>query len=189
VARPCTAGEEQVLTLWRQQRQDAGQFVSKTQVEQPVGFVQHQMLDVAELERVVVHQIQQTARRGHHHVGTTAQAHHLRVDRDAAEHHGHLQRMRLGRCQVVGQPAQDFAHLGGQFARGHQDERAHPPRRGGWRLLQALQQGQGEGGGLAGAGLGRAQDISAMQDGRNGLLLDGRGSRETQLARGADEGG
>jgi hypothetical protein len=43
---------------------------------------------------------------------------------------------------------------------------------GGTGRREALQDGQGEGRGLAGAGLGAAQQVAAAQDVRNGLLLD-----------------
>jgi hypothetical protein len=41
--------------------------------------------------------------------------------------------------------------------------------------VQSLDQGDGESGGLAGAGLGTAQQVAAFQQVRNALGLDGRG--------------
>ena len=132
--------KEQVLAPRWQQRQGALQFLGKPQVQQPVGFVQHQQVHAGKLQRVVVHQIEQAARRGDHHIGTTAQAHHLRVDGDAAKHHGHFH----GLGQVLGQAAHHLTHLGGELACGHQNQRAHPPRCVGRTGLQLLQQGQGK---------------------------------------------
>jgi len=97
-----------------QQRQHALQFVGKAQVQQPVGFVQHQVRHGRQAQRVVVHQVQQAPRRGHHNVGTAAQAQHLRVDGYAAKHDGDLERL----LQVLRQAAQHFAHLRGQFTVG-----------------------------------------------------------------------
>ena len=61
--------------------------------------------------------------------------------------------------------------LGRQFAGGFQDQRAghagSGPARG-----QYFDHGQGETGGLAGAGLGAAKDIAAHQRHRNGLGLN-----------------
>ena len=66
--------EKQVLPLHGQQGQDARQLFGKAQVEQAVGFVEHQRRDTAQAERVVVDQVQQAPRRGHHDVGAAAQA-------------------------------------------------------------------------------------------------------------------
>jgi len=106
--------KQQGLALGGQQRQHALQFFSKSQVEQAVGFVQHQMLHIRQTHSVLVDQIEQTAGRGHHNVGTAPQRHHLRIDRDPAKDDGHFER--LG--QFVGQIGQHLTHLHGQFPRG-----------------------------------------------------------------------
>ena len=101
----------------------------------------------------MLHQVEQAAWRCHHHVGAAAQTHHLRIDRNPAEDHGHLGPLR----QMLRQASDDFTDLGRQLARRHEHECTRAPRRVLRPLLQALQQGQGEGGRLAGAGLGTAQ--------------------------------
>ena len=65
-----------------------------------------------------------------------------------------------------------FLHLRRQFAGGLQDQR---PRHAGpgAALLQERQHRQGEGGSLAGTGLGQTQDIPARQGWWNGFGLDG----------------
>ena len=78
------------------------------------------------VQRVVLDQVQQPARRGDHDVGAAAQRHHLRVDGDAAEGDRDLDRRR----QMPRQAAHRLADLRRQLARGHQDQRAQPARRG-----------------------------------------------------------
>ena len=53
---------------------------------------------------------------------------------------------------------------------------------------EALQDGQGEGGGLAGAGLGDADQVAAGKDGRDGRGLDGRRARYRLFGEGAGNG-
>ena len=177
--------EEQVLPPGRQQRQHALQFFGKAQVQQPVGFVQHQVRHGRQAQRVVVHQVQQAPRRGHHNVGTAAQAQHLRVDGYAAKHDGDLERL----LQVLRQAAQHFAHLRGQFTRRYQHQGTHPARPAGGAELQLLQQGQCEGRRFARPRLRRTQQVYPLQDGRNGARLNGRGRHKARLGGSVDKGG
>nr|GEU28390.1 putative uridine nucleosidase 2 [Tanacetum cinerariifolium] len=163
-------GKEQVLALPRQQLQDAPQLFAEAQVQQAVRLVQHQHRHARNLERVMVDQVQQPSRRGNHDIGAAAQGHHLRVDRHAAKHNRHLYRHRQMRHQL----AHRLSHLRRQLARGHQDQ-AMQLARAVAVVEQRLQQRQHEGGGFAGTGLGRAQQVLAAQDGGNGLALDGGG--------------
>ncbi len=66
-----------------------------------------------------------------------------------------------------------FADLLGQFARGgdHEHERALPAL----GVAQAVERGQREGRGLAGAGLGGGDEVAPFEHEGDGLLLDGRG--------------
>jgi hypothetical protein len=50
-----------------------------------------------------------------------------------------------------------------------------------------LQQREGEAGGLAGARLGRAEEVAAGEDDRDGLRLDGGGDRVALVGYGARE--
>ena len=174
--------EQQVLALARQQGQHALQFFGKTQVEQAVGFVEDQKAHAREAQRVVLHQVEEAPRGGHHHVGTAAQRHHLRVDGDAAKHHRHARRM----GHMARQALQHFAYLGRQFPCGGQHQGAWTPR---WlRALQLLQQRQGKRGRLARAGLRLSHQVGAAQDGRNRLGLDGGGAAKAQRASGGNKG-
>ena len=66
-----------------------------------------------------------------------------------------------------------LGHLDRQFARGHEHEALHGALAG----FELVENGQGEGSGLAGAGLGLADHIVAGQHGRDqgGLDRGGRG--------------
>ena len=54
---------------------------------------------------------------------------------------------------------------------------------------ELVQDGQQEGGRLAGAGLGGGDEVAAGEDGRDGLGLDGRGLGVAHLADGLDQDG
>ena len=58
--------------------------------------------------------------------------------------------------------------LGGQFAGGFQDQAAAP----GLVVVEERQNGQGERGGFAGAGLGAADDVAPLHDQGNGAHLN-----------------
>ena len=76
-------------------------------------------------------------------------------------------------AQVGAVSLEAVADLGGQFTRGRQDQHARRARLGGDAVLgQAMQDRQGEGGGLAGARLGDAQQVLALHDVGDGLFLD-----------------
>ena len=74
------------------------------------------------------------------------------------------------RAEVAAVPVHRLRHLHGELA----GRRQHQGARRGPAGPQPLQQRQGEGRGLAGAGRGLAEDVAARQHGRDGLALDRR---------------
>ena len=62
-----------------------------------------------------------------------------------------------------------MSHLEGEFPCRREHQRVDAVR----VLGQGLQDRQGEGQGLAGARLGHAEAVAALQDGRDAVLLDG----------------
>ena len=72
------------------------------QVQQPVGLVQHQALQLGQADRMALDQVEQPAGGGHDQFGAAAQSHHLRVDRHAAVQHGHDVGNRQGAADVRG---------------------------------------------------------------------------------------
>ena len=165
-------GEHQRLPLCRQLGDDFADVVDEAHVEHAVGFVEHEKLDVAETQRIALHEIEQPARRGDQDVDAVEQRANLRAHRHAAD------RQRRPQMQVAAIGAEAVEDLAGQFARRaeHQDAAAlahRRPRQGG----ELMQDRQREGRGLAGAGLGNADHVAARHQERDGLGLD-RGWRE-----------
>jgi hypothetical protein len=73
--------------------------------------------------------------------------------------------------------------LRGELARRHEDEDADVPL----RRAQALQDRQGEAGGLAGAGLRGGEQVAAGEDDGDGLRLDRRGNGVALLGDSAQQ--
>ena len=84
--------------------------------------------------------------------------------------------------------AEALGDLAGQLAGGA--EHQHPaaaPGRGPAIGGQPMQDGKGEGGGLAGAGLGDTQQVAPLQDRGDGQGLDGGGRRIAFLGQGREQ--
>jgi hypothetical protein len=161
------------LALGRQQAEDLVELVGEAECEQAVGLVEHQRAHRAQCQRVVAHQVEQPAGRGHDDVGAAAQGHHLRVDGHAAEDDGDLRQA----GQLVGQAAQGVAHLQRQLARGNQHQAFDRPGCARPALEPALQQRQREGERLARAGARLRQHVAPGQQRRDRRGLHGGGLR------------
>ena len=177
--------KHQVLALFRQQVDDALQIGQKAHVQHAVGLVHHQDLRLRQVQRLLLHVVEQAARGGDQDFHPGAQGGGLRRHVHAAEHHGRAQR-RMARVglDVVG-------HLVGQLAGRRQDQRPHrvPRRRSavaGMRQQQ-LDDRQRKAGGLAGAGLRRAHHVAPLQHHRNRLGLDWRRVLVTLLCKRAQD--
>ena len=167
--------EQQALLLLRQHREHLLDVVDEAHVEHAVGFVEHEDLDVREVERALAVVVEQAARRGDEDVDAAAQLVDLRLHADAAEHH------HAGELGVLAVGAHAFLDLRRELAGRREDEGADRQLgRAASRTArlghQALQHRQHEAGGLAGAGLRAAHDVAAGEHGGDGLRLD-RGGR------------
>ena len=164
--------EEQRLPLDRQFRDDLADVVDEAHVEHAVGFVEHEELDLSELQAVALHEIEQAAGRGHHDFDA------LHDGADLASHRHAADRQRRGQADVAAIGVEAVEDLSRQFARRAQHQHAAGL---GLRLdavLQdAMQDRKRKGRGLAGAGLRNADDVTAGEREGNGLGLD-RGGRE-----------
>ena len=161
--------EEQRLPLDRQLADDFADVVDEAHVEHAVGFVEHQELDLAELEAVALHEVEQAAGGGDHDFDA------LHHGADLAAHRHAADRQRRGEADVAAIGVEAVEDLTRQFAgrREHQHAAAlglHPDA----VLQNAVQDRQREGCGLAGAGLGDADDVTAGHCEGDGLGLDGR---------------
>ncbi len=107
------------------------------------------------------------------------------VEGNAAEDGDDLERRR-GKVRAVG--LEGCGDLSGELAGGHEHQRGDgaPFARGGG---EALEQREGERGGLAGAGLGGGPHILAPQHGRDDGGLDGGGREVVALGDGLGEWG
>jgi len=122
------------------------------------------------------HQVHQSAGGGDDDVQAAMKGLDLVVLVDAAEDCGNA---KMQRFSVGGKALGD---LYGQLARGAEHEAARAFVGGAGRGGEAMENGGGEGGGFAGAGLGTAENVAAGQDMRNRLDLNGRGDGVTLRA-------
>ena len=129
-------------------------------------------MHAGEIEAALFVQVEQAARRGDEDFDAATDLLDLRLDVDAAVD------AEAAQGQVLAVRLDRFEHLNRQFARRcqHQDaDRVARRRRARVGEGQdALQQRQGERGGLAGAGLGAAHQVLAREDDGDGLRLDRR---------------
>lgn len=155
--------EQQVLPVLGQRLQDAADVGQEAHVEHVVGLVEHEGLDVAQVDEALPHQVQEATRARDHHLGVPAQGLGLGPLGDPAEEQRGLQLRELREEPDLG------LDLGGQLAGRRDDQGAGP---GAALVEELVQEGQREGRGLAGTGLGQAQDVGALQRRRNRLGLD-----------------
>ena len=163
-------GEEQRLPLDRQLGNDLPDVVDEAHVEHAVGLVEHEKFDVTELQSVALHEIEQPAGRGDQNLDARHDRADLTSHRDAAD------RQRRGQANVAAIGVEAVENLARQFTR----RRKHQHAAGlGLRLdpmlQKPMQDRKREGCGLAGAGLGNADDVTAGEREGDGLSLDGRG--------------
>ncbi len=141
--------EEHRLAVLRQLAHDAVDLRQEAHVEHPVGLVQHEGLDAAELDVAALDVVLQAARRGDDDV-RVVEAPRLLADAGAAVGDRELQPLRLrDRREVV-------PHLHGELAGGHEHEGARPLPGG---PVQALDDRDRERQGLARARLGLGKHV------------------------------
>ncbi len=166
--------EQQVLPALGQEGEDALDVADEAHVQHAVGFVEHQYLDVREIDGALLLQIEQAARCRDKDIDAALQFDHLRVDADAAEHDCRRP------LRIFTVDAHALFDLRGELARRRQDQHAHgfAPARGRRPRAgrQELQDRQYETSGLAGTGLRAGQKIAACKHGGDRLNLDGCGN-------------
>ena len=145
--------------------------VDEAHPEHLIGLVEHQGAQLREIERVLAHVIHHPARGAHHDVDATAELLDLLAEIGAA-----VDRQHLHPPQAGGIGADRLGHLQRQFAGGGEHQHL------GVALVEVEsgQQGQTEGRGLAGAGLGLPHQVAAEQQFGDGGLLDRRRFAESQ---------
>ena len=162
--------EHEVLALLRQQFDDPLDVGQEAHVQHPVGLVEDEDLDLAEVRDLLADEVQQPARCRDEDLDPAAQRLDLRVHRHAAVDDGRAQR----HGPAIGVDA--LVDLHGEFAGRDEDQRAD--RMAGRRegrvgvRAQPVEDGEGEGRGLAGPGLGGGEDIASREDEGDGGGLD-----------------
>ena len=172
-------GEQRRLPARRQRRDDAADVADEAEIEHAVRFVEHEMADLVQPQFAGGHQVADAARRADHDVGAAAHPLHLREAAHAAEDRDDPAAL------LAAEAEQAVLDLQGEFAGGGQDQgaRGEAVRRGrvGGEMLQHRQR---ERRGLAGAGLGDAEQIAAGEQVRDGGCLDRRWLQEALLFQG-----
>jgi hypothetical protein len=134
---------------------DFADVVDEAHVEHAVGLVEHEVFDLAELEAVALHEVEQPAGSGDQHFDSAHQAADLAAHRHAAD----------GECRrephVAAIGIEAVEDLSGQFPGRAQHQHAAVLRLHLDAVLQQpMQDRQRKGRGLAGAGLGDADHVA-----------------------------
>ena len=173
-----------VLGDTAEQRLDVGQ---EAQVEHLVGLVEDDVLHAGQVQVALTQQVDEAAGRAHDDVGATLEGLDLGLEGDAAVDFDDAGR------QVLGGVSQVLGDLLGELAGRQNDERLRFVRVE--QVLVALfvgrddvfEDGDAEAEGLAGAGLGLADDVVAVQRGAEGEGLDREGVRDALVFEGVDD--
>ncbi len=150
--------------------------VDEAHAQHLVGLVEHEQLDRLERQRAAAQVIEQPAGRADHDRGLAQRVHLRRVGRapvDGRDPDG----------EALGEGAQGLGDLQRQLPGRRHDQ---GPRRGA-ALPDELQQGEPEGGGLARARAGTADDVLALEDHRDGGRLDRRRVLEAEPLDGLNQ--
>ncbi len=169
-------GEQHGLSLGRQMLQDTADIRQKAHIKHLVCLIQHQQFQIGQVDRPLVDMIQQAAGTGHDNFHTLLQFFNLRIDINSAIHGDTLQPGLLPQFQY------GIVDLLGQFTGWSNDQGPHLLAR---PLHQTVQDRQGKGSGLAGAGLGQSHDVMTVHDLGNCLGLNRGGCG---VAHGSDSG-
>ncbi len=133
----------------RQVGQDGVDLRHEAHVEHVVGFVEHQLFDLVEAHGAALEMVEEAPGRGDDDARLLRQLVHLMLDVEAADE-------RDGAQPVAGaEVVEEGLRLQRDFARGREDEPTDAAAG-----LNALGERNREGGGLAGAGLGEAEDVT-----------------------------
>ena len=159
--------EEQGLARLRKLRADFLDVGDEAHVEHPVGFVDHQQVAVVEHDLAAAEQVHQPARRRDQHVDALFERLDLVAHLNAADQQRHRERVIFAVFLEI------LGDLHRQLARRLEDQRARHPRAAA-ALVQDVDHRQHEAGGLAGAGLGDADQVLAHQHRRDRRALDRR---------------
>jgi hypothetical protein len=144
--------------------QDRLDVVDESHPQHLVALVEHDGLEVGEDETAAAEMIEDPARRPHDHVHAVLEAPELLVHRLTAVHGQHAQAR-----QVLAVGVRRLRDLDRELARRCQHQRLEL----GPADVETLEDGQREGGGLAGSRLRLADEVAPAQERRDGAALNG----------------
>ena len=180
--------KQQRLAVGRQLRTDRLDVGNEAHVEHAVGLVDDEEVAAGQHDLAALEQVHQPARRRDQHVDAFVQRLDLVAHLHAADQQRHLEIVVLAVFLEI------LGDLGGKLARRLEDQRARHQRAAA-AVREDVDHRQHEAGGLAGAGLGDADDVLHHQHRRDRLRLDrgrgivtGREDRLQQLVRQAEIG-
>ena len=143
-----------------------------------VGLVEDEVRDVVQDQGALVDEVDDAPGRADDDLGAVAQRPDLRAVGGAAVDGDDVQAAR-----AVGHVGDGVGALEGQLAGGRQDQGLDDGLAG----VDGVEQGQAEGGGLAGSGLGDAHDVAPGQQDRDGLALNGGGRHVAHVGDGPEQ--
>src|ERR1700730_6614064 len=166
--------EKKVLPAFWKGADDPPDGLDKTKVKHAIGLVEDEEFGLTEARRAGVEVILEAAWGRHQNVEAARERLDLRAVRHAAENGADRQRKARAKAPEA------LGDLARQLARRTQNQDAAAIARSGASMrCKIMQDWQGKGRCLAGAGLGYADEVAARHDGRNCLCLDWRWMRVT----------
>ncbi len=160
-------GEEHRLALARHVLEDALHLGQEAEIEHVVGLVEHQLLDLVELDVAALEVVIEPAGSCDHHVDATAQVVDLRFERNAADQTGGAQAVSLA------EQLEEGLGLEGDLTGRGQDQTPHAAA-----VEEPFGDRKTESGGLSRTGLGEAENVPAFERRRDHRRLDGRRMEE-----------
>ncbi len=153
--------EEERMALLRHRAHDLAHIADESHVEHAVSLVEYDGVEVRKRERTALHEVLEASRRTDDEVRITTQSAHLRLDASSSDagYRVHV--------ETLGEAVEFLFYLDGELARRHHDE--HTLRT---ILNDLINERNEECRRLAGSGVRHADDILAIKDVRNGLVLD-----------------
>ena len=171
--------EEQGLPVLRGLVEDLGDVVAEAHVEHLVGLVEDREPDRVEREGAAVEVVEDAPGRADHDLHPLPEGGDLPLDLLAA-----VDREHRDPAPEPGELEELLGHLDRELARRAEDHGLDAAV----GRVHALDDGEAEGGRLAGPGLGLADHVAAGEGRRHGLLLDRGRLLEPELLDGPDEG-
>ena len=171
-------GEQGDLLLLGGLSEDLLDVLREAHLQHLVRLVQHEVLELGEVEGALGQVVHDAAGGAHHDVHAAAEGGQLHTVSLTAVDGQHVHALHAG-----GVGLERLADLQRELTGRGEDEGLR-------RLLrdvEPLQHGQGEGGGLAGSGLRHADDIAAGEEGGNGRGLDGRRGLVAEILDGLED--